>query len=128
MQSIHVASHKGLFTLTPEGDDWRLGGPAFAGNPVTAVLTDPRDGAIYAALNLGHFGVKLHRSDDGGANWTEIPAPAFAEEAGRPPPDPMSGDWPPKKEGPSVEMIWTLVPGGADQPGRLWAGTIPGGL
>ncbi len=25
-------------------------------------------------------------------------------------------------------MIWTLAAGGADQPGWLWAGTIPGGL
>ena len=31
-----------------------------------------RDGAWYAALDHGHFGVKLHRSDDRGATWTEI--------------------------------------------------------
>jgi hypothetical protein len=40
----------------------------------------------------------------------------------------MSGEWPPKKEGPSVALIWTLAPGGADRPGRIWAGTVPGGL
>ena len=35
------------------------------------------------------------------------------------------------KEGdkaPSLTLIWTLAAGGADQPGRLWAGTIPGAL
>ncbi|MDX1484160.1 MAG: sialidase family protein [Alphaproteobacteria bacterium] len=128
MQQFHVASRKGLFTVTPEGRDWRLGEPAFPGDPVSAVLVDGRDGAVYAALNLGHFGVKLHRSDDGGANWTEIAAPAFDEEKDQPPPDPMSGDWPPKREGPSVELIWALAAGGNDQPGTLWAGTIPGGL
>jgi hypothetical protein len=128
MPQIHVASRKGLFTLDPEDDDGRITSHVFTGDPVTAVLHDPRDGTLYAALNLGHFGVKLHRSDDGGANWQEIAAPAHEEEKEKPPLDPMSGDWPPKKEGPSVEMIWTLVPGGTDQPGTIWAGTLPGGL
>jgi len=127
MQNIHVASRKGLFTLAPDGDDWRIASHVFTGDPVTAVLEDPRDGTLYAALDLGHFGVKLHRSDDSGANWTEIAAPAFAEEKDRPPIDPMK-EWPPKKEGPSVAMIWTLAAGGPDRPGRIWAGTVPGAL
>ena len=38
----------------------------FPGIAVTAALRDPRDGAIYAALKHGHFGTKLHRSDDDG--------------------------------------------------------------
>ena len=29
---------------------------------------DPRDGTTYAALDHGHFGVKVHRSDDGGGD------------------------------------------------------------
>jgi hypothetical protein len=124
---LYVATRKGFLTFVPEKGGWRLAGSAFLGDPVSAVLHDPRDGALYAALNLGHFGVKLHRSDDTGKSWTEIAAPAFAEEKDAPPPDP-SKDWPPKKTGPSVELIWTLVPGGDDQPGQLWAGTLPGGL
>ena len=73
-----------------------------------------RDGAIYAALNLGHFGCKLHRSDDGGKSWEELPAPAYpAEEAA---------------DAPALEMIWALAAGGADAPGEIWAGTLPGGL
>src|SRR3546814_3490153 len=86
---------------------------------LSAFLEDRRDGTLYAALNLGHFGVKLHRSEDFGATWTELPAPAF--------PVGMPAD----KEGekaPSVSLIWTLAAGGPDQPGRLWAGTIPGAL
>src|SRR3546814_16167138 len=38
---------------------------------------------------------------------------------------------PADKEGekaPSVSLILTLAAGGPDQPGRLWAGTIPGAL
>jgi hypothetical protein len=80
------------------------------------VLRDPRDGAIYAALDLGHFGVKLHRSDDDGAAWTEIAAPSYAGV------DHGAAD------PPSLKLIWSLETGGPDQPGTLWAGTAPGGL
>ena len=114
--TLHVATRKGLLTFEPANGGWRLARSAFLGEPVSAVLADGRDGARYAALNLGHFGVKLHRSDDGGANWRELPAPAYpAAPEGAP-------------EAPSVSLIWCLAAGGADQPGTLWAGTLPGGL
>ncbi len=112
---IHVATRKGLLRFEPEGDGWRLARQDFLGEPVSMLLADPRDGRLYAALHLGHFGPKLWRSADDGQNWEEIAAPAFAPAS--------EGE-----EGPSVEMIWCLEPGGADQPGTLWAGTIPGGL
>ncbi|MFO1069205.1 MAG: hypothetical protein U1E14_11845 [Geminicoccaceae bacterium] len=111
-----VATRKGLFRFRRKGDGWTAGPPSFLAEPVSAVLADPRDGALYAALRLGHFGVKLHRSDDGGDSWTELPAPAF----------PAAGDG--DAAAPSVDMIWTLEGGGADRPGVLFAGTLPGGL
>ena len=80
-----VATRKGLFRFRRQGSGWSAGPPAFLGEPVTAVLPDRPDGTLYAALRLGHFGVKLHRSDDGGDTWVELPAPAF-------PPDPAPGD------------------------------------
>jgi hypothetical protein len=113
--TLYVASRKGLFRFRRNGGDWTAGPPWFLGEPVSAMLADPRDGVLYAALRLGHFGVKLHRSEDGGASWAELPAPAYPVAEG-------------DAEGPSVDMIWTLAPGGADQPGVLWAGTLPGGL
>jgi hypothetical protein len=115
MDGLHVASRKGLFTFREANGGWRAGPPAFLGEPVTAVLTDPRDGAVYAALRLGHFGCKLHRSDDG-VSWEELPAPAY-------PPAPEGGD-----AAASLDMIWTLAAGGPDAPGEIWAGTLPGGL
>ena len=36
------------------------------------VLADPRDGAWYCALRMGHFGVKMRKSLDGGASWLDI--------------------------------------------------------
>jgi photosystem II stability/assembly factor-like uncharacterized protein len=80
------------------------------------VLADPRDGAIYAALDYGHFGVKLQRSDDGGASWSEIAAPSYAG---------VDADAP---EPPSLKLIWSLEIADPGQPGTLWAGTVPGGL
>ena len=72
---------QGAVRLPPAGGGWAAGPPAFLGDPVSAVLADPRDGALYAALNLGHFGCKLHRSDDGGA---ELARAAGAGLSGRP--------------------------------------------
>jgi len=111
-----VASRKGLLSFEETQSGWALQRTAFLGQPVSAVLADPRDGALFAALNLGHFGVKLHRSDDGGVSWQELTPPAY------PAADTGDGD------GPSLSMIWTLAAGGADQPGVIWTGTIPGGL
>ena len=90
---LWAATRKGLFKLLPDGDGngknskpWRIAQLSFVGQPVTMILPDPRDGTLYAALNLGHFGVKLHRSDDGGNSWTEIAVPAYpkSEDNGSP--------------------------------------------
>lgn len=115
--TLRVATRKGLFTLTDEGGRWRIGPAAFLGDPVVSVLDDARDGALYAALNLGHFGVKLHRSRDRGRNWQELPAPVY-------PPQPQHAEGPPWK----LVLLWTLEAGATAEPGVLWAGTIPGGL
>ena len=108
---IHVATRKGLFEFRRDGDTFVLSRRAFLGEPVTMTLRDPRDGTLYAALDLGHFGAKLHRSDDDGATWTEVAVPSYAGLGGDPPP--------------ALKLIWSLETGG---PGELWAGTIPGGL
>ena len=57
---LFVATRKGLFVVN-EGP---IRAPHFLGDPVTAVVQEGRD--WYAALNLGHFGVKLRRSANRG--------------------------------------------------------------
>jgi len=113
-----LATRKGLFELMPGSAGWQLGTPHFPGDPVSAVLHDARDGSTYAALNLGHFGAKLHRRDAGSDAWTEVAVPVY-------PPKPEDSadktDW-------TLKQIWTLAAAGPDQPGVLWAGTLPGGL
>jgi hypothetical protein len=114
---LFAATRKGLFEFRRNGRDrWSVARTSFLGSPVSMVLPDPRDGALYAALDLGHFGVKLHRSEDGGASWTEVAAPSYAG---------VDTD---AAEPPALKLVWTLETGGADEPGTLWAGTIPGGL
>ncbi|MFN3219947.1 MAG: WD40/YVTN/BNR-like repeat-containing protein [Acidimicrobiales bacterium] len=116
-----VGTRKGLFFVCDDQVVHRQ----FLGEPVTAVLHDRRDATIYVALNHGHFGQKLHRSDDGGATFTEIEAPRYP-----PKPDGLV-DIEPMRQLPvpwSVELIWSLAAGHPDEPGTLWCGTIPGGL
>lgn len=122
-QSLHVATRKGLFVVEGRGADARITGEHFVGDNVSLTLTDPRDGAWYAVLDHGHFGVKLHRSSDAGASWVEVGVPAF-------PPKPdgfvdidMWGrdrDW-------ALMGIWSLEIA-PDADGALWCGTSPGGL
>ena len=61
--TLLVSTRKGLFTVTGRGAAARITGAAFVGDNVTLALADRRDGAWYAALDHGHFGVKVHRSD-----------------------------------------------------------------
>src|SRR5512138_153961 len=105
---LMAATRKGLFDVDFDGTAQpRCIG--FLGDPVSAVLQNAHDGALYAALNLGHFGVKLHRSDDFGQTWTELPAPAF--------PVGIAADKDGEKA-PSVSLIWSLAPSGPEQPKR----------
>jgi photosystem II stability/assembly factor-like uncharacterized protein len=108
-----IATRKGLFIAERGKAGWRISLNAFAGIPVSQTLHDTRDNTLYAALNHGHFGAKLHRSDDGGKSWTEIAVPAFPKEEDN-------------KDAPALIQIWSLekAPGN----GALWAGCMPGGL
>ena len=114
---LWVATRKGLFNVVRRSGSWSFAEPAFPGDPVSAVLPDGRDGTLYAALNLGHFGVKMRRSHDGGKTWTEHAAPSYPEQ-------------PAGARGPAwkLDQVWTLESAGDDRPRHLWAGTIPGGL
>ena len=115
---IALGTRKGLVELQKSGQHWAISQVDFEGDPVSITLHDVRDGSDYAALNLGHFGVKLHRRDPGARQWTEIAVPTYP-----PQPEEISDDTPWK-----LVLIWSLAAGGNDQPGTLWAGTLPGGL
>lgn len=114
-ESAWVATRKGLFELRHEGNKgWQIARLSFTAEPVSMVLPAPPGQRMLAALNLGHFGVKLHGSDDGGQTWRELGVPTYPTQ-----PEGVSGPaW-------KLQQIWSLE---RDAPGQLWAGTIPGGL
>jgi hypothetical protein len=122
---LQVATRKGLFTIERSVSGWSITRISFLGDNCTLVMHDPRSGELMAALNHGHFGVKMHRSADNGATWEEIAAPKYPEKpVDYTPKTPVEGnpaDW-------SLKLVWALTPGGAGEPGVVWCGTLPGGL
>lgn len=120
--TLLVSTRKGLFELQRANGAWRVAKTSFLGDNVALTMTDPRDGSWYAALDLGHFGAKLQRSTDRGQSWTELACPSYA--AGD---EVVTGDGKPPRPA-ALRLIWSLEPGAASEPGRLWAGTVPGGL
>lgn len=97
-----VATRKGLLRFDA---DLELEAADFQGIPVSRAVEV--QGEVFAALDHGHWGQKLHRLR--GEEWTELEAPKFPEgiEA-------------------SVDYLWEIADGRV--PGRLWIGTNPGAL
>ena len=116
-----VGTKKGLFTLQRSKGEtpWRIAGMNFPGQRVTMMLKDKRDGALYAAIDGGHFGQKLHKSEDNGKSWAEVTTPTYPKTPGE---DGKEGD------GPALDLIWCMEAAGEDMPGTIYAGTQPGGL
>ncbi len=112
-QRAWVATRKGLFELRRQRAGWTVAGISFLGETVSMLLPPQPDGRMLAALNLGHFGVKVHASDDAGASWHEVTTPTYPEQ----PADATGVPW-------KLVQIWSLEAAG----GTVWAGTLPGGL
>ncbi len=124
-ERFHVGTRKGIFTVAKVGGAWQVVEAGHVGDNVPIVMHDPRDDTLYAALDHGHFGGKLHRRPAGGGDWEEIGVPTYPDL-----PEGVEEDtdasgrvipW-------TLKLVWSLVPGLDDQPGRLWCGTLPGGL
>jgi hypothetical protein len=123
MSTLLVSTRKGLFSVEGEGASAKLDRTMFLGDNVALTSVDRRDGSWYAVLDHGHFGVKLHRSEDRGKTWSELAIPAY-------PPKPegfVDKDMWGKDREWATKNIWALEPA-LDKPGALWCGTLPGGL
>jgi hypothetical protein len=109
-----VATRKGLFELRRRSGKWSIERESFLGEPVTIFL--PPAGAgnrMLASLTTGHYGTKLHASDDAGKTWSEVATPTY-------PAQPEGAEGPEWK----LVLIWALE----QTNGTVWAGTLPGGL
>lgn len=112
-----MGTNKGLLILESNGNRCKLVQHAFEGIPVSYAAVDPRNQVLWACLDHGHWGQKLHRSRDGGATWEQIPTPKYPD-----------GAIIREEEAATLSYLWIVAPGGIDQPERLYLGTEPGGL
>jgi photosystem II stability/assembly factor-like uncharacterized protein len=124
-ERFYVGTRKGLFTIERGGTGWKIARADFLGDNVSMVAP-LHDGDVMVSLDHGHFGGKMHRSTDGGKTWPEVGVPTYPPmpEGHVEPPHPMLGvavTW-------NLRLVWSLERGGDNEPGVVWAGTVPGGL
>lgn len=132
---ILLGTRKGTVIVDRSNGAWRPRAIEHAGIPVCYAARDPRDGTLWASLDHGHWGPKLSRSRDGGATWQDVLSLNYPQGARyivkvlpTPDFDPLAPTGQPDYADATVLKIWTIAFGSAEQPGRLYAGTIPGGL
>lgn len=132
---IVLGTRKGTLILDRVDGRWQARPIAHPGVSVSYAARDPRDGTLWAALDHGHWGPKMSRSRDGGATWEDAPSIAYPEGARyvaqylpAPGDDPEANTKAPNYQDAKLLKVWYIGFGGPDQPGTLYAGTIPGGL
>ena len=112
-----VGTRKGAWLLASDSarGRWAIAGPMFLGHIIQHLVLDPRPGGhLLAACRTGHLGPTVFRSADLGSTWAEASKPpAFAE-----------GD----AHGRSLNAVFWLTPGPADESGIWYAGGSPQGL
>ncbi|MDN3638793.1 sialidase family protein [Simiduia curdlanivorans] len=128
-----LGTRKGCVIIDKTEAGWRARPIEHAGIPVCFATQDPRDGTLWASLDHGHWGPKLSRSKDDGASWEDISSLKYPKDARYitkvlPTPDAEEPSGAPEYSPAAVYKIWHLAFGHSSQPGRLYAGTIPGGL
>src|ERR671933_2671476 len=113
---VLVGTVKGAFILSSDESrkKWKLDGPHFPGESVYALAYDERGGRcrVLAGVKSNHWGPTIRYSDDFGKTWTapERQAVRFPEGSGL-----------------SLEQVWQIKPGRADEPDRLGGGVEAAG-
>lgn len=114
---LAVGTGKGLFLARSDDGraSWRVSGPQFLMNAVYSIGIDTRGERprVLVGAQSEHWGPSVFHSDDLGETWQEpehgaLSFPADAET--------------------SLERVWQLAPGPADQPDVVWAGVEPSAL
>jgi photosystem II stability/assembly factor-like uncharacterized protein len=130
-ERILVGTRKGTFIVEKGDRRWRPRLAGHAGVGVNYVARDPSSDVLWALLGHGHWGAKLSRSRDGGQTWedaSQIRYPEGARYIDTPIPNEDGSE--PVAAGPTFKAatllkLWIIAFG---QPGRIYVGTIPGGL
>lgn len=129
---ILVGTRKGTFIVEKTDGQWRPRLSGHAGAGVNFVARDPYTGRLWALLGHGHWGAKLSISDDEGASWKDAPAqikyPEGARFIGQDMYEDASSDfgvgWRITTKPATLAKLWVI----GFAPGRIFVGTIPGGL
>jgi photosystem II stability/assembly factor-like uncharacterized protein len=121
--TLLLGTRKGLLMLTRRDGRWTVARELLPGVAVSHAMADPRSGTVWACADHGHWAQKLYRARDLEADLEEVPAPKYPDEAV------VYDVWKDGAERPAVlSYLWTIAPGGADEPHTLYIGTEPGGV
>lgn len=125
-----IGTRKGTFIASRGAHGYVPKLVGHAGVSVNFVAADPNSGTLWAALGFGHWGAKLSRSTDGGQTWADAAQVKYPEGARYlAPPDPgTEEEGAPQRftmRSATLLKLWVL---GFGAPGRVYVGTIPGGL
>lgn len=127
-----IGTRKGTFIVDKVDGAWRTRLSSHAGTGVNFVAKDPYTGRLWALLGHGHWGAKLSISDDAGETWSDAPAqiryPAGARFIAQDMYEDAASEhgvgWKISTKPATLQKLWVIGFG----PGRVYVGTIPGGL
>lgn len=128
-KSILVGTRKGTFVVDKQNGRWQPRLSGHAGQGVNFVAREPDGGTLWAALGHGHWGAKLSSSSDNGQTWhdaSQIKYPDDARHLALPMPSEdgsVTGAVVAKEA--TLLKLWII---GFGPSGRVYVGTIPGGL
>jgi len=111
---LAVGTKRGLFLLTSQDrKQWQVQATSLKGHRVFSATLDQRNSPrLFAADNGDFFGAFLRYSDNFGETWQ----------------DARQGIEFPQESEQKLKNIWTIVPGRADEPETVYAGTDPAAL
>lgn len=120
--TLLLGTRKGLLRLERGKSGWKFKDESHVGVPVPYAVRDARTDVLWASLDHGHWGCKLHRSKNQGKTWEEVPAPTYPKGAK------MKAYLTSKALPATLRYIWVIQPGHPSRPESLYLGTEPGGL
>lgn len=103
-----VGTRKGLLVLEKTGAHWKIKKTHFEGVKASYAVFDPKHQVVWAGINHGHWGAKLHQSSNRGHTFRELGAPSF-----------------PQGHSDTFKDFWSFA---TDSQGRVWLGAEPAAL